>query len=166
MKKFLKNIQGFTMIELLVVIGIIGLLSTLGIVALSNARMKSRDSRRVSDINKIQIALEMYYSDHKKYPSVALGTTIDLGGVAYTCLDETGFSASCSGDVYMTQVPSYPNPRTDVSCTEGTAGYYYKSYTPTDASTYRIQYCLGGIAGGVPAGLNYACETGRFRCSW
>ncbi len=35
-----------------------------------------------------------------------------LGDANHVCLDETGFSASCSGHVYLAQVPSYPRPRT------------------------------------------------------
>ncbi|OGF31319.1 hypothetical protein A3H09_03530, partial [Candidatus Falkowbacteria bacterium RIFCSPLOWO2_12_FULL_45_13] len=60
--------KGFTLIELLVVIAIIGLLSTLAVVALNNARMKSRDAKRVSDIKQIQTALELYYNDANSYP--------------------------------------------------------------------------------------------------
>jgi len=56
MKKI--NQKGFTLIELLVVIAIIGLLSTLAVVSLNNARTKSRDARRVADIEQIQTALE------------------------------------------------------------------------------------------------------------
>lgn len=163
------NKKGFTMIELLVVIAIIGLLSTLGIVALGNARMKSRDSTRVNDINHIQTVLEMYYSDMNAYPPVSgpLGSTINLGSGDYSCLDQSGFRANCSGHIYMAQVPSYPSPRTDGPyCNDGNAGYFYKSHALSDASTYRIQYCLGGKSGGVEPGVNYACESGRFGCSW
>ncbi len=55
------NKKGFTLIELLVVIAIIGLLATLAVVALGNARQKSRDAKRVSDIKQFQTALELRY---------------------------------------------------------------------------------------------------------
>ena len=42
------NKKGFTIIELLVVISIIGLLSTISVVSLNGARIKSRDAKRVS----------------------------------------------------------------------------------------------------------------------
>ena len=61
------NKKGFTLIELLVVIAIIGLLSTLAVVALGSARVKARDSKRVSDLKQVQTALELYYTDQNAY---------------------------------------------------------------------------------------------------
>lgn len=63
----IKN-KGFTLIELLVVIAIIGLLSSIVLASLSSARGKARDSRRLSDMRQIQIALDMYYFDKNQYP--------------------------------------------------------------------------------------------------
>lgn len=48
-----KNSNGFTLIELLVVISIIGLLSSIVLSSLSTARMKTRNTRRISDIETI-----------------------------------------------------------------------------------------------------------------
>ncbi|MBI3627441.1 MAG: hypothetical protein HY220_01670 [Candidatus Sungbacteria bacterium] len=52
---------GFTFIELLVIIAIIGLLTTIVLASLDKARIKSRDAQRVSDIRRIQLALQLYY---------------------------------------------------------------------------------------------------------
>jgi len=54
--------------ELLVVIAIIGVLATIVLGALNEARAKARDARRHSDIRTIQNQLELYYVDHGEYP--------------------------------------------------------------------------------------------------
>ncbi|MBI2023488.1 type II secretion system protein [Candidatus Giovannonibacteria bacterium] len=57
MKKIGK--KGFTLIELLVVIAIIGILASVVLASLNSARMKSRDARRIADLNQIRLALEL-----------------------------------------------------------------------------------------------------------
>jgi len=137
----MKKQRGFTLIELLVVIAIIGLLSTLAVVALNNARMKSRDAKRVSDIKQIQTALELYYNDANAYPSGAtLGSSIATGGVTY-----------------MSAVPTNPAPATDGTCPD-TETYTYTA--GTNNTTYTLVYCLGGLAGGVEAGTHTATPGG------
>jgi len=61
--------KSFTIIELLVVIGIIGVLASLVLVSVGKARGSARDARRKQDLGAIQTALELYYDDHGKYPN-------------------------------------------------------------------------------------------------
>ena len=68
-KQTSKSNIGFTLIELLVVIAIIGLLSTFVVVAMSNARIKARNAKRVADISQLQKALAIYYNDNQSYPT-------------------------------------------------------------------------------------------------
>jgi len=135
--------KGFTLIELLVVIAIIGLLSTLAVISLNNARQKSRDAKRVSDIKQIQTALELYYNDANGYPVTT--------GVA------SGGSIVYSGTTYMQLVPTAPTPVDGTACT-GNNDYTFTqggSYT-----TYTLKYCLGAKTGDVPSGVQTA-QPGR-----
>jgi len=70
----MNKLKGFTLLELLVVIGIIGVLVSLATVAYSSAQKKSRDSRRQADMKSIQSALEVYYSEASS-PSFSYPTT-------------------------------------------------------------------------------------------
>lgn len=54
--------RGFTIIEVLVVIGIIAILTVLIFPSLNNIRKKNRDTERVADISAIQLALSLYKS--------------------------------------------------------------------------------------------------------
>lgn len=145
----MKKAKGFTLIELLVVIAIIGLLSTLAVVALNNAREKSRDAKRVSDVKQIATALELYLADNNSYPTASTGTV--LGGSSTKCFDEDGFVTTCDagGTTYMGLVPSNPTP--------GGANY---SYTSADGSTYSLTFTLEGATGGLTAGAHTASPTG------
>jgi prepilin-type N-terminal cleavage/methylation domain-containing protein len=59
-----KSSKGFTLIELLVVIAIIGILATIVLVSLNSARTKARDTRRLSDMQQMSLAMEMYYDQN------------------------------------------------------------------------------------------------------
>ena len=55
--------KGFTFIELLVVITIIGVLTTIGVVNFQGTNQKARDGRRQADLEQIRTALEIARSD-------------------------------------------------------------------------------------------------------
>jgi len=61
--------RGFTIIELLVVVGIIGIVTGIVMSSISNAKAKGRDAKRIADISVIQLALERYYDINSKYPT-------------------------------------------------------------------------------------------------
>jgi prepilin-type N-terminal cleavage/methylation domain-containing protein len=159
-----KNKKGFTLIELLVVIAIIGLLATLAVVALGNARQKSRDAKRVSDIKQIQTALELRFVEEDNYPTEA--TRVSLGAGSEVCLDGTnGFAAAgCSGGAtYMGLVPRDPSaPLATPAPCDGTGDvtgcdYGYISAAGTD---YDLHFWLEGATGGLIAGSHCASPNG------
>lgn len=74
--------NGFTLLELLTVIAIIGILITVATASYSFAQKKARDSRRQGDLKAIQNALELYYSENSSsYPtsSGSLSTYLPSG---------------------------------------------------------------------------------------
>jgi len=56
------QIKSFTLLEMLVVVGIIAVLVGIGAVSYSTAQRKSRDAKRKADLGAIQNAMEQYYS--------------------------------------------------------------------------------------------------------
>lgn len=62
-----KNGAGFTLIELLVVIAIIGVLASIVLASLNTARRKSRDTRRIADMNQVKLANELYFDTWREY---------------------------------------------------------------------------------------------------
>lgn len=143
------NRKGFTLIELLVVIAIIALLSTLAVVALNNAREKSRDAKRVSDVKQMQTALELYFADAGSYPVQTAAVT--LGSTGYDCLSLTsGLASGCAGTTYMGQVPSAPTPPSDNTY----------SYISADGESYSIVFTLEGDTGSLGSGARTASPNG------
>ncbi|MEK7636643.1 MAG: prepilin-type N-terminal cleavage/methylation domain-containing protein [Patescibacteria group bacterium] len=67
--RLFKKSGGFTLVELLVVIAVIGLLSSVVLASLTASRRKSRDARRVSDMRQVQIAFEFYFDVTRAYPA-------------------------------------------------------------------------------------------------
>lgn len=63
--------SGFTIVELLIVIVIIGILATLVIVTFSGVQQKARDAERKTDINAIAGQLEAAYANQGYYPGIA-----------------------------------------------------------------------------------------------
>ncbi len=77
MIKTKKYNRGFTLLELLIVVAIIGLLASMILVGLSSFRSRGRDARRVSDVKQAQNGLEIYYAKETKYPSVSFTSALD-----------------------------------------------------------------------------------------
>ncbi|MFN3301932.1 MAG: type II secretion system protein [Patescibacteria group bacterium] len=137
----IKRKKGFTLIELLVVIAIIGILAAIGITALSSARAKARDAKRIADLKNIQAALELYFNDKGNYPtgtSLTLGTGSDCNGSAciILCSGETttGFqNTACTGGTpvtYMGLVPKDPSAAPNASdCASGSNAVCHYAYT-------------------------------------
>ena len=91
-----KMASGYTLIELIVVIAIIGILSTVVITALNSSRIRSRDATRLLQIRQFKNALELFYSDNGYYPNCFdVGY---IGGCDYVDFHGPGSLADTSKD--------------------------------------------------------------------
>lgn len=77
----MKN-KGFTLVELLIVISILGILATIALVAFNSSQIRGRDAQRKSNLSEVAHALEIFYSDYNKYPPTDAGNAT---GQIYGC---------------------------------------------------------------------------------
>jgi prepilin-type N-terminal cleavage/methylation domain-containing protein len=129
MKNFtLKNIRshsGFTLIEILIVVAIIAILSSVVLVGLGPTQQSGRDARRLSDLHEIQTGLELYYSKCGFYPGNA-------NCVSSTSVGYSGMSSALTGSgIGVSSVPQDP-----------TAGHTYYYGTDNVGSSYLLMAIL------------------------
>ncbi len=81
-----KKEKGFTIVELLIVIVVIGILAALVIVTFSGVQRRARDSERTTDIGAINSHLEAYHADRGYYPTLGELQDSAAGGFVETNL--------------------------------------------------------------------------------
>jgi len=118
--------QGFTLIEILIAVSIIAILSIIGIVSYQQINKRSRDTKRMSDLEQVRSALEMYKTDNGVYPGTSnsadnfetLSPNLDVGQALIP--------------TYMPAVPT--DPKSDIR------SYYYEPIANANSQIYG--YCL------------------------
>jgi prepilin-type N-terminal cleavage/methylation domain-containing protein len=114
-----KRNEGFTIVELLIVIVVIGILALLVITTYSGIQQKARNSKRQTDIQSLQTQMEAFYSQNGYYPSLGDMNSSSWRGTNMKSLDEGALTD-----------PSNPNSSTLVA---SPAAKSY-AYAVTDSS--------------------------------
>ena len=131
--------RGFTLIELMIVIVILGILMGTILPRLTGAQSRARETARIADLNNISQALEVYSSDFGQYPDASC-----TGCAADNCLDDAGTDTAADTyhllKTYMKgdRVPQNVGLQTN---TLGCVGSYY--YSPlTKGGSINQSYVL------------------------
>jgi general secretion pathway protein G len=128
-----KNNRGFTIVELLIVIVVIGILAALVITTFNGIQQKGRDTERQTDIKALHGQLEAYYAQNGNYPTLTnLNDRADTGFVRTNLkgLDEGAFVD-----------PNNKSTDKDLKAT-ATANFYTYVATPTGCDNTATQ-CSG-----------------------
>lgn len=118
------NLNGFTLIELIIIIFILGLIIPLVFFSLSNSRSQGNDAKRIADIAQLQIALQSYYDAEDNYPPELIPGEPLIG--------------SSTKIIFLNKIPeNYPYSKDDC--------LLYKKYNyeyNKEKKTYQISFCL------------------------
>lgn len=124
--------KGFTIVELLIVIVVIGILAALVVTTYNGVQQKARDTERKTDINALQGQMEAFQAQIGKYPALA-----DVNDSTYRGANMKGLDAGALQD------PKWGN--TNTNCTTAGAVVLQNSATPNSG-------CYGYVP--APAGCN------------
>lgn len=169
--------KGFTLMELLIVISLIMILSSVGVGTYLSATTKSKDTQRKNDLNQIAKAVESFYNDVNRYPLSKPGEDYLH---CYVKSGSTVTDSDCIGDrlyaivdnlnTYYIDIPEDPEPSQKyVYISDGTVFELYAALENSgdndllrDVDGNLIVDPWGVSCGSVPCNYKIT-ETGRVK---
>lgn len=85
--------KGFTIVELLIVIVVIGILAALVLNTFAGAQARARDTERKTDIDAVAKQLEVYHADHGAYPALSEWNSAAKAKATFGSIDESALTA-------------------------------------------------------------------------
>ncbi len=129
--------HGFTLIELIIVIAIIGILSVMGLIQIGDANESARDARRIGDLSQMRAALALYFFDNDHYPPTVGGSPLGTG----PDLSTDGIDGSVFSDTNNPLVPDYLSMSVEDPISNANYYYYYDT-DETDGLHERYVLCF------------------------
>lgn len=145
---------GFTIVELLIVIVVIGILAAITVVAYNGVQGRARDTQRVQNMQSIVKALELYKTTNGIYPAAVATANASGWEVSHDGTTATNFLSAL---VTSNTVPKVPlDPRN-----QG-AGALAPSWTSTNNLYFYHRYAAGGAGCDASRGDFYVLGVTRF----
>lgn len=135
MKKHQNKQSGFTLVELLIVIAIIGILGSIIATTFLTVRKQARDARRVADMRQLDTAIQEYLVDFNHAPYVgSMDCRSTGGGTCSVIYDTDGGWLELQSDLspYMSTLPKDP---CGTNCGSGASRYAYFYQSPSYLNT-------------------------------
>ncbi len=138
MKKYLS--RGFTLVELLIVIGILGILLAIVLIALNPARQFSQanNTKRRSDVNALLNAVHQYAADNRG--AIPTGITATVQNISNT-------GANICADIvplYIAQLPTDPGTNDGTPVSDCAVAYDTGYQIVTSATNNRVTVSASG----------------------
>ena len=154
--------NGFTLIEITVVMAIIAVLAALSIGSYRTSQVKARDAQRKNDLKQISNSLEVYFNDKGQYPLHSVNNEIN-GCVSEATCDWSDDWQDENGTTYMVELPADPKDYLN---------YYYESDGTSFQIYARLEDDLDNEVPTVgvdedPANYGISCGTGvEYDCNY
>lgn len=119
--------EGFTLVELLIVMGIMAVLATFFIGGYTGVQRRARDAQRKSDISQLAKSLELYFNDYRRYPAESSGLVAGCPSTTSTACTWGSGQFTDTKTIYFKTVPE-----------DSTSGYTYIYRTNAGGTYYKI----------------------------
>jgi prepilin-type N-terminal cleavage/methylation domain-containing protein len=157
-----KDNHGFTMIELLIVILIIGFLLSASMYIFNSTRMKSRDAQRAANISTITKSLSLYINEVFTFPPAPNGICLNgMSQPAKDLISKRAIAFMPYDPLWASTSPaSFVGPGNNYPAA-GQTNFCYWYWTNANSSQYYLSYFLETNSSAGTAGINKVSQIGN-----